>query len=89
WDLDVWIAPDRTWRWKDEQDLADRLAFPGQYWVDDPRRVREAGAEVVALVESGAFPFDGTSCDFRPDPDWNPVVADAPPRGWDRPRHVS
>jgi hypothetical protein len=88
WDLDVWIGPDRTWHWKDEQDMADRLAFPDQYWVDDPRPVRAAGAEVVGLVESGAFPFDGTACDFRPGPDWNPVVADAPPLGWDRPRHV-
>ncbi|SDT27442.1 DUF402 domain-containing protein [Actinoplanes derwentensis] len=85
WDLDVVIDPDRTWRWKDEEEFADRLAMPDSYWVDDEDRVRRAGKEIVALVEAGAFPFDGTWCDFTPDPSWPATPGDLPP-GWDRGR---
>lgn len=84
WDLDVIVSPDRTWRWKDEDELAARLAMPDAYWVDDADRVRRAGKEVVALVEAGAFPFDGTWCDFQPDPTW-PAISPSLPDGWNRP----
>ncbi len=84
WDLDVWIHPDRSWEWKDEELFAARLALPDAYWVDDEDRVRLAGKHVIALVEAAAFPFDGTWCDFRPDPAW-PVLSAQPPAGWDRP----
>jgi protein associated with RNAse G/E len=70
WDLDIWVQPDRTWTWKDEDVFVERLAHAGAYWVDDEPRVRRAGATVVALVEAGAFPFDGTWCEFRPDAAW-------------------
>jgi hypothetical protein len=39
---------------------------------------------MVPVIEAGRFPFDGTWCDYRPDPQWTipgPVAA-----GWDRPR---
>jgi hypothetical protein len=74
WDLDVVVEPDRSWRWKDEDELTARLAMPESYWVPGEGRVRRAGKEVIALVESGAFPFDGTWCDFRPDPAWPPLT---------------
>jgi hypothetical protein len=83
-DLDLVIAPDRSWRWKDEDEFAAHLACPDVYWVDDGAAVRAAGREVVKLIEAGEFPFDGTGCDFRPDPRW-PVPAALPP-GWDRAR---
>jgi hypothetical protein len=82
-DLDVVVRPDRSWRWKDEDELTERLAFPQHYWVADEAAVRAEGERVVKLVEAGVFPFDGTWCDFRPDPAW-PVPAELPP-GWDRP----
>ncbi|GAA1647917.1 DUF402 domain-containing protein [Actinoplanes couchii] len=84
WDLDVVIEPDRSWRWKDEDDFVTRLTMPESYWVDDEKRVRRAGQDVVALVEAGVFPFDGTWCDFVPDPSWGPLPLDLP-AGWDRP----
>jgi hypothetical protein len=84
YDLDLVIEPDRSWRWKDEQEFVDHLAVPDVYWVDDEAAVRAAGERVVKLVEAGEFPFDGTGCDFRPDPAW-PVLPTLPP-GWDRPR---
>jgi hypothetical protein len=85
WDLDVWVHPDRRWEWKDADLFAARLAEPEGYWVDDPERVRRAGRAVVAQVEAGVFPFDGTWCDFRPDPDW-PAGPTGLPAGWRRPR---
>jgi hypothetical protein len=81
WDLDIWVQPDRSWTWKDEDIFVERLAQADVYWVDDEPRVRRAGAAVVALIEAGAFPFDGTWCDFRPDPAW-PAIPTELPDGW-------
>ncbi|MEU4623976.1 DUF402 domain-containing protein [Actinoplanes sp. NPDC023801] len=78
WDLDVVVEPDLSWRWKDEEQFTARLAMPESYWVDDADRVRRAGAEVIALAEAGAFPFDGSWCDFSPDPSWPPLPRDLP-----------
>jgi Protein of unknown function (DUF402) len=86
WDLDIWVEPDRTWRWKDEDEFVARLAEPEHYWVDDEARVRTAGAEVVKLIEAGAFPFDGTWLDFKPDPAWEPLPVDVPAELWELPR---
>jgi hypothetical protein len=83
-DLDIVVAPDRTWRWKDEEEFAHHLAHPDVYWVDDPAPVRAEGERLTRLVEEGEFPFDGTATDFRPDPAW--AVPAGMPRGWNRPR---
>lgn len=83
-DLDVWVYPDRSWEWKDEDEFAERLAFPADYWVPDPAAVRAEGEQVIKLVEAGVFPFDGTWCDFRPDQSW--PVPDRLPPGWRAPR---
>jgi hypothetical protein len=83
-DLDLWIYPDRTWEWKDEDEFAERLALPEHYWVPDPDAVRAEGERLVKMVEAGAFPFDGTWCDFRPSADW--TWPRELPAGWDRPR---
>jgi hypothetical protein len=85
WDLDIWVHPDRRWEWKDEALMVSRLHFLDLYWVDDPDRVRRAGRTVVSIVEAGAFPFDGTWCDFRPDATWPALPAEMP-TGWNRPR---
>lgn len=82
-DLDVVAMPDRTWRWKDEDEFAERLALPEHYWVPDPDAVRAEGRRVIKKIEAGEFPFDGTWTDFRPDPEW-PVPVEVP-AGWDRP----
>ncbi|WFE27320.1 DUF402 domain-containing protein [Solwaraspora sp. WMMD791] len=82
-DLDVVVRPDLSWTWKDEEEFVERLAFPEHYWVADEAAVRAEGRRVIAIAEAGQFPFDGTWCDFRPDPGWQPPAA-LPP-GWDRP----
>jgi hypothetical protein len=82
-DLDIVAAPDRSWRWKDEDEFLDHLAHPETYWVPDEAAVRAEGDRVVKLIEAGAHPFDGARTTFRPDPTW--TVPDAMPTGWDRP----
>lgn len=84
YDLDILAEPDRSWRWKDEDEFADHLAHPDVYWVDDPEAVWAEGKRVVGLIESGAAPFDGKGCDFRPSPAWS--VPTRMPDGWYRPR---
>lgn len=81
-DLDVLVWPDHTWKWKDEEEFAERLAIPEHYWVADAAAVRAEGERVIKLAEAAQFPFDGTWCDFAPDPGWTPPAL---PTGWDRP----
>jgi hypothetical protein len=83
-DLDMWVEPDRSWMWKDEHELAERLRFPDHYWVPDPDGVRAEGERLIPLIERGQFPFDGTWCDFTPDAD--SLAPPTLPVGWDRPR---
>ena len=82
-DLDIVVAPDRTWQWKDEHEFAERLALPDHYWVPDEAAVWAEGRRVIKRIEAGEFPFDGTWTDFVPDPSW-PVPHALPP-GWNRP----
>jgi hypothetical protein len=72
WDheLDLVVKPDRSWAWKDEDDLAAVTGQPG-YWDEaKAAAIRAEGLRTVAEIESASFPFDGTWCDFRPDPSW-------------------
>ena len=78
------MVPDRSWEWKDEDELEERLAYPDHYWVRDAAPVRAEGQRMAQLVDAGAFPFDGTWCDFRPDPSW--TLLEELPAGWERPR---
>jgi hypothetical protein len=82
-DLDIWVDPNLSWQWKDEGEFAERLGFPDHYWVSDATAVRAEGERVVRDIEAGRFPFDGTWCDFTPDPAWG-TPTELPP-GWDRP----
>jgi hypothetical protein len=83
YDLDVVVAPDRSWRWKDEDEFAAHLRHPETYWVDDEATVRADGHRVVKLIEAGEPPFDGIWTDFVPDPSW--TVPTALPTGWNAP----
>jgi Protein of unknown function (DUF402) len=67
--LDVWVEPDRSWSWKDE-DEADASVAAGRLTSEQLVLLRAEGERLIALAEAGEFPFDGTWCDFRPDPSW-------------------
>jgi Protein of unknown function (DUF402) len=85
-DLDIWkpAAPREPWRWKDEDEFVERLAFPDDYWVRDGPAVRAEGERVIKLIEAGKFPFDGSLLTELPDPQW--AVPNRIRDGWDRPR---
>lgn len=70
--LDVEVFADRSWRWKDEDELAPALAAGrlGRAHLD---RLRLEAERMIVLAEAGQFPFDGTYCTAHPDPDWPPV----------------
>ena len=70
------MAPGRQWRWKDEHEYLERAGHP-DYWT-----LEQAGD--IRDIEAAAFPFDGTWCDFRPDPAWR--LPASPDTGWDRVR---
>lgn len=81
--LDITVEPNRTWQWKDLPEFEAKTGHP-LYWDDaEAAQIRAEGERVAKLIETAAFPFDGSWCDFRPEPSWPiPVRAD----GWDRPR---
>lgn len=74
-ELDLTVAPDRTWRWKDEESFAEKTGHPAYWTAEQAVAIRAEGARVARLAEAGTFPFDGSWCDFRPPPAWR-----TPPR---------
>lgn len=78
--LDIVVAPDRTWRWKD-QDEFDVVVAAGLIGRAEADRVRTEAATVIARIEANEEPFNQPWHDWRPDPTW--TVATLPP-GWDR-----
>ena len=79
-ELDIWVEPDLTWSWKDEDELAERIGHPSYWTPDEAVRIREAGERLIPAIEAGWFPFDGQLTDFRPDPAWTPTTL---PPYWD------
>lgn len=70
--LDIWVEPDRTWRWKDEDEFSAMTDHPLYFDTTTAAAIRAQGEQALALVEAGVYPFDGTHTDFRPDPMWTP-----------------
>jgi predicted RNA-binding protein associated with RNAse of E/G family len=81
--LDIWISRDRSWQWKDEDELAERTGHPSYWDASEVPAIWAEGKRVIALAEAGVYPFDGTWVDFTPDPDWTPTTL---PSDWDLPR---
>jgi hypothetical protein len=81
--LDIRVTPDGAWRWKDEDEFAEKTGHP-LYWTPaEAAAIRARGEALAARAEAKEFPFDGTWCDFVPDPSWSRPQR---PPGWDRPR---
>ncbi len=83
--LDVLIAADRSWSWKDEGEFAAQTGGPLFWDADGAAQIRAEGERLSALAEHGMFPFDGAWCDFQPDPAWQPTAL---PHWWDTRSHA-
>jgi hypothetical protein len=77
--LDLWVEPDRTWSWKDEDELevAVRVGF---YSAGEAAAIRAEGERVVERIEAWAPPFSEGWERWQPDPSWPVPVL---PPGWD------
>ena len=78
--LDALVDPDRTWRWKDEDELAT-FVERGVFDAAIATRVRDEGLRVVTRAERNEPPFSEPWTEWRPDPSWTTPEL---PAGWDR-----
>lgn len=84
--LDIMVAPDLSWKWKDREDF-DTLVANGNFSVEFGDSVNEASREVLRLIESNGSPFCDGWPDWRPPQEWaTPAIhADwrtVPPDPW-------
>jgi hypothetical protein len=76
--LDVLIELDRTWRWKDEDELA-LFVERGVFGDAVAARIRDEGLRVARRAERNEWPFDAAWPDWRPARAWQ---APELPDGW-------
>jgi hypothetical protein len=63
-ELDLWFDADGSWRWKDEELMADWVR-QGRFTLDDVRAIRAEGERVLA-----ERPFPTGWEEWQPDPSW-------------------
>ncbi len=78
--LDVWIDPDMSWSWKDEDEweLAREHGLIAPDILDE---VRREGERIIADAEARAWPFNAGFESWRPDPSW--TAPSSLPDSWD------
>lgn len=77
WDLDIVVDPDGRWEWKDQDELDDAVTV-GEITPELAARIRAIGESIIPMIESRAWPFDGTLVDWRPDSEWTtPAIPDS------------
>lgn len=69
WHLDLWIEPDGSARWKDE-DEADAAVAAGHLTPEDVATARAAGVAILADFDSFLLEV-GDWRSFAPPPDWS------------------
>ncbi|QXE34931.1 DUF402 domain-containing protein [Streptomyces sp. GMY02] len=78
--LDIDVFPDRSWRWRDEDEFA-QAQQDGLMTSAQAHRVREAGLAAVEAITAWGAPFRDGWEHWRPEPHW-PVPE--LPDDWDR-----
>ncbi len=86
--LDIMVAPDLTWKWKDREDF-DALVANGTFSVEFGQSVEEAARGVLRLIEEKGSPFSDRWSEWVPPSDWSvpsihPAWRDVAPVGWER-----
>ena len=79
-ELDAIVELDGSWRWKDEDDLAEAIRR-GVIPAEEEPRLRADGERAVRRILDREPPFDRDWTPWRPDPSWPVPVL---PEGWDR-----
>ena len=79
--LDVIVELDGTWRWKDEDELAEAVT-QGLFTPEDAERFRADGERAVERILRRDPPFDRDWTAWRPDPSWPTAEL---PAGWELP----
>ncbi|GAC1527312.1 MAG: hypothetical protein NVS2B16_35390 [Chloroflexota bacterium] len=77
--LDLLVAPNRVWAWKDEDEF-DALVSAGIIGAGEAARVWEEAGAVAHRVEVNEWPFSEPWHEWRPDPTWRPPEL---PPGWE------
>jgi uncharacterized protein DUF402 len=78
--LDIVVHPDRSWQWKDEEELVEAVEV-GLQTPEKAHAIRAEGESVVERIEAWSAPFNEGWENWRPEPDWQlPSIPD----GWDR-----
>ncbi|MBW3589331.1 MAG: DUF402 domain-containing protein [Actinobacteria bacterium] len=78
--LDILIDSDRSWRWKDEDELK-ALVTEGAIDQRKADQIRAEGLAAIADLENNAPPFSEPWDQWKPDPDWEAPVL---PEDWER-----
>ena len=79
-ELDAIVELDGSWRWKDEDELAEAVRL-GVIAAEDEPRLRAEGERAVQRVLEQEPPFDRDWTTWRPEPSWPlPEL----PEGWER-----
>jgi hypothetical protein len=84
--LEVVVTPDRSWRWKGEDEFEARIGHPLYWTAAQANQIRAAGQRLARAAEAAEFPFDGAWTGFRPDASW---TVPGLPAGHDRPRALA
>lgn len=71
--LDVFVEPDRGWRWKDEDELTVAVEI-GRFSIAEAAAIREEGERVIERIGAWSWPFDAGYERWRPDQSW-PIPA--------------
>lgn len=81
YELDIVIAPDLSWRWKDE-DLLAELVETGVFTEARAAEFREYGLDAVRRMELNTAPFNEPWPRWRPNPSWYPLKMPADDSEW-------
>lgn len=79
-ELDIVVAPDLAWRWKDLGHLEQAHSL-GLYSAEQVQSIRQEGQRVVDRIRAKAVPFDESWNGWTPPQDW---TAPGLPEGWDQ-----
>ena len=78
-ELDLWLPAGGEWRFKDEEQLEERVR-EGRYTEAQVAAVRRIGGELGAMLDRGERWWDERWASFAPEPGWR---APAFPEGWE------